>query len=315
MKTKEPLLVCVLVFIMLVVTNLTGAERQAESPDSGTNLEQKMFTLSSYGGGLTLFAPYMYPPGSVTDSTTSYPTEKSQKNPTRSPTQTTPPPTRGYLKTTTTYWPYTTTRYYPWTTAPPTRGVSVCLRLITSTSNPSIFTLSPSSTPLSLQVTGGVLYLLRFGSNQVTLRPTIPIWSNIGRSMWTSICLTVDFTKNVVQMFSNMNMSSRKLLMYGYRWSAEPVITFSGFDGQLTDVQVWDYPLRYKEVFFYMSFYRPVQGSLLSWSNIRYSLQGRSLLEDSYEWQMKQPISKKKRGRVQKGEAKVRKDFKPNQEI
>ncbi|RVE72501.1 hypothetical protein OJAV_G00038690 [Oryzias javanicus] len=290
---KEP--VCVLAFIMLVVTSLTGAERQAESPeDSGTNLEQKMFTLSSYGGGLTLFAPYMRPPGSATSSTT----EKSQSNATRSTQITTT--TRPYPTTTTSYWPHTT-RYYPWTSAPPTRGVSVCLRLITSTSNPSIFTLSPSSTPLSLQVTDGVWYLLRFGSNQVTLRPSIPIWSNMGRSMWTSICLTVDFTKNVVQMFSNMNMSSRKLLMYGYHWSGEPVITFSGFDGQLTDVQVWDYPLRYKEIFSYMSFYRPVQGSLLSWSNIRYSLQGRSLLEDSYEWQMVQPISKKKLGRVLKG--------------
>lgn len=38
-----------------------------------------------------------------------------------------------------------------------------------------------------------------------------------------------------------------------YQWSGEPVITFSGFDGQLTDVQVWDYPLRYKEVLYYMS--------------------------------------------------------------
>lgn len=31
------------------------------------------------------------------------------------------------------------------------------------------------------------------------------------------------------------------------------MITFSGFDGQVTDVQVWDYPLRYREVTDYMN--------------------------------------------------------------
>uniref|UniRef100_A0A3P9M477 Pentraxin (PTX) domain-containing protein n=1 Tax=Oryzias latipes TaxID=8090 RepID=A0A3P9M477_ORYLA len=301
MKMKEPLCVSLLAFIMLVVTDPTGAEGRAEpwrNPDvSGTNLQQKMFTLSRYGGGLTLFAPYLDPLGSTSNPATSYPTDSSRPDPTRYYPWTTAPPTRGYPTPTTRFWPKTT-GYYPWTTAPPTRGVSVCLRLITSDMNPSIFTLSPSSTPLSLQVTDGGWYLLRFGSNQLRLRPSVPIWPNIGRGMWTSVCLTVDFTKNVVQMFSNMNMSTRKLLMYGYQWSGEPVITFSGFDGQLTDVQVWDYPLRYKEVLYYMShgYYGSVQGSLLTWSNIRYSLQGRSLLENSYEWQMKLPISKKRRG-------------------
>ena len=38
-----------------------------------------------------------------------------------------------------------------------------------------------------------------------------------------------------------------------YVWSGEPVIEFPGFDGQLTDVQMWDYPLSYREVFKYMN--------------------------------------------------------------
>lgn len=36
-------------------------------------------------------------------------------------------------------------------------------------------------------------------------------------------------------------------------WSGEPVIDFPGFDGQVTDVQIWDYPVHYREVFNYMS--------------------------------------------------------------
>lgn len=31
------------------------------------------------------------------------------------------------------------------------------------------------------------------------------------------------------------------------------MLDFSGFDGQVTDVQVWDYPLRYSDIFNYMS--------------------------------------------------------------
>lgn len=31
------------------------------------------------------------------------------------------------------------------------------------------------------------------------------------------------------------------------------MIDFSGFDGQLTDVQMWDYPVSYREVFSYMT--------------------------------------------------------------
>ena len=38
-----------------------------------------------------------------------------------------------------------------------------------------------------------------------------------------------------------------------YVWSGEPVIQFEGFDGQVTDIQMWDYPLSYREVFKYMT--------------------------------------------------------------
>lgn len=38
-----------------------------------------------------------------------------------------------------------------------------------------------------------------------------------------------------------------------YEWPAEPALDFSSFEGQLTDVQMWDYPLSYKEVLYYMS--------------------------------------------------------------
>ena len=38
-----------------------------------------------------------------------------------------------------------------------------------------------------------------------------------------------------------------------YVWPGEPVIDIPGFDGQVTDIQVWDYPLRYREIINYMN--------------------------------------------------------------
>ncbi|XP_044066321.1 uncharacterized protein LOC122882705 [Siniperca chuatsi] len=229
--------------------------------------------------------------------------------------------------TTTTSRRRTTTTYAPWTTTPkrttttphtttphPTRGVSVCLRYLIDqqTSSNSIFTLSPSSTPLKLGANNVGWYTLYFGSYSyynLDLHPDIRFWSNIGPDIWNRVCLTVDTVKNVAQVFRDSSISIRKMLPANvqYVWSGEPVIDFSGFDGQVTDVQVWDYPLRYKEIFNYMTsgFYLPYCGSVLTWSSINYSPRGNTLLEDAYEWHARQPISSKRRGHRPKGEKKM----------
>lgn len=77
-----------------------------------------------------------------------------------------------------------------------------------------------------------------------------------------------------------------------YVWSGEPVIDIPGFNGQVTDVQVWDYPLCYQEVFNYMAngVYGSYSGNVLTWSHVSYSLRGKALLEDVYEELAKQPI-------------------------
>ncbi|XP_017287016.1 uncharacterized protein LOC108244956 isoform X2 [Kryptolebias marmoratus] len=187
-----------------------------ESTDSGQDLKGKMFTLSNYGGGLVFYSPDLPPPWL---STTSY---------SEWTTTTTKAPT-----TTTTRRPPTTT----WTTASPTRGVSVCLRYVSSSQDVSIFTLSPSTTPMRLATNGLDSYYLSFNDyNSVSLRTDVP-WTNINLNIWTSICLTVDTVKSVVQVFNGPMMSYRKLMTYRYSWSGEPVIDFTGFEGQLTDVQ------------------------------------------------------------------------------
>ncbi|KAM4740915.1 uncharacterized protein FYW61_002557 [Anableps anableps] len=222
--------------------------------------------------------------------------------------RTTKPTTERTTDATTTTYPWTT---HPWTTNPTTRGVSVCLRYITDSQSGSIFTLRPTSNRLRLEISEAS-YVLNFRDYYtVVLQPNIRLWSDLRPNMWTSICLTVDNMKGVVQMFRDSDMSSRKLLTYQYIWSGEPVIDFTNFEGQVTDIQVWDYPLCYKEVLYYMSsgYYGLYQGSALNWSNISYSLRGRTLLEESYELQMKKPNRKRQRGHHLKQRQNPRKLF------
>ncbi|KAM8755831.1 uncharacterized protein AB9X84_009236 [Acanthopagrus schlegelii] len=249
-------------------------------------------------------------------STTNYPntpTTRPHTTTTHSYSTTNYPNTTTTRPHTTTTRPHTTT-----TTAPSVRGVSVCLRYLTDfgqTSNPRIFTLSPSGTPLQVNVNQFGYYTLKlqpydpYGYNTLYMKPSIKLWSNIGPDIWSRVCFTLDSMKNVAQVFSGSNISIRMVLPYQYVWSGEPVIEFPGFDGQLTDVQMWDYPLSYREVFKYMNngVYGPYRGSVLTWSSINYTPRGNTLLEDVYEWQTKQQISGRRRGRRPKGGRKNRK--------
>ncbi|XP_074493879.1 uncharacterized protein LOC141769077 isoform X2 [Sebastes fasciatus] len=266
-------------------TTITTTARTTTGPP-GLNLSGKMFTLSVNGGGIAFYPPYF--------------------SPTPPPT---PNPTRHY-----TTRPYTTRPYYTTTpTAPPTRGVSVCLRYLTDNVY-SLFTLSPSSrNPLNLAVSNVGEYTLNVGGYSQYMKPNVRLWSNVGPDIWTRVCLTMDSVKNVAQVFSGSNISVRKMLPIQYAWSGEPVIEFSGLDGQVTDIQIWDYPLRYKEVFNYMTsgVYGQYSGSVLSWSHISYSPRGNILLEDTYEWQARQPINsiRGRKGRRVKGGMKIMEFF------
>ncbi|XP_049437170.1 uncharacterized protein LOC125891731 isoform X2 [Epinephelus fuscoguttatus] len=309
---------------LLVITNSAELETTWGWTTPGTsvmNLNGKMFTLSRYRGGISFYPPYYsatptspyYTPKRTTRPYYPKPTTAPTTRPTPKPTThryypkptprpTTKPTPRPTAKPTlrptprpTTKRHYPTTYPYPWTTAPPTRGVTVCLRYLADDTSFSLLTISPSSrNPLNLDVSNaGYQLTFQYGYNSLYLRPNIRFWSNPGADIWTRVCLTLDSMKNVAQVFSGSHMSIRKLMPVKYAWSGQPVIELSGFDGQMTDLQVWDYPLRYREVFNYMTggVYMPYSGSVITWSYIGYTPRGSILMEDVYEQQARQPIS------------------------
>ncbi|XP_076600443.1 uncharacterized protein LOC143328885 [Chaetodon auriga] len=314
--------------VMAAVLNvgLTAARWTTTGP-YGLNLNGKMFTLSFNGGGISFYPPYFFSASNSRPRTTPYPTPRYTTRPYYTTTTTRPyyttttrpyyttttrpyytTTTRPYFTTTTRPY-YTTTRPYttypPWTSAPPTRGVSVCLRFLTDYEQrqPIIFTLSPSSrAPLKLETSFGNEFRLsfdRYSYRNLNLQPNLRFWSSVGQDIWTRVCVTVDSVKKVAQVFSGPNMSIRKRLPVQYAWPGEPVIDFTGFDGQLTDVQVWDYPLSYKEIFNYMTsgVYALYRGSVLTWSSISYSPGGNALLEDTYKRQAQLPANRSGTGR------------------
>ncbi|XP_029358139.1 A-agglutinin anchorage subunit-like [Echeneis naucrates] len=220
------------------------------------NLNGKMFTLSNEGGGVSLYPPY-YSPSTHDYSTSSAPS---------------------------------------WTTAPPTRGLSVCLRYLAE-DGLTLFTLSPgSSRRLSLSTSGSRFVLDYDYYASVSFQPNISLLPSVAPDLWRRVCVVIDSQRSVAQVFSGSYGSIRKILQRQYSWTGEPVMDISGFDGQVTDVQVWDYNLQYNEVFNYMNggVYRLYSGSVLSWSYISYSLRGKMVLEDVYEIQAKKDRSRKR---------------------
>lgn len=94
----------------------------------------------------------------------------------------------------------------------------MCLRFITDyqdTVSPSLFTLSPQTSPLQLAASGAETYRLSSGSyafRELYLKPNIRIRSYIDPDIWTRLCLIVDTRRDVAQVFSGPNMSIRKIL-------------------------------------------------------------------------------------------------------
>lgn len=246
----------------------------------GINLKGKMVTVSQ-DSGVTFFQPY-------------FNLEESEKlNQTSAPQDSDLVPTTETARPEwTTQWPTEwTTGYYPYPTTTPysTSGVSVCLRFMTDFRNFVVFKLSPRS-PLTFTWDNPYYDLRWFYYSQVSLNPRINLWNSVHTQPWTSVCLVLDSRKNVAQVFQGGAMSIRKILRSRMVWSGEPVVDMSGFDGQVTDLEVWDYPLQYREVLAYMQNYGS-SGTVLTWSNIAYKYRGNILVEDTYSAQMKKPIS------------------------
>lgn len=241
------------------ITNTT--RRNTTTGGSGLNLRGKMITVSEYSE-VTFYPPHYFkvpPPAS----------------------RTTTPKNRFDLR-----YPRVTTQR----PTPATRGVSVCLRFMVDDSSVTLFQLDPDyNKRLSFSLNDQRYTLGRDSDYRyVSLKPIAPLWPSAQTQLWTSVCVVLDSHKNVVQVFQGGTMSVRKITPPVIQWSGTPVVKVSGFDGQVTDLEVWDYPLEDSEIFIFMHNYR-CTGTVLTWSNIAYQSNGDILMEDTYSLGQSEP--------------------------
>ncbi|XP_027134709.1 uncharacterized protein LOC113745815 [Larimichthys crocea] len=149
----------------------------------------------------------------------------------------------------------------------PSPGISVCVSLLIKDepkeTNLRIFNVSSSRSFLILEYNAPGRYNLHIGGRNtwgsgyiytnLLFKPHISCLSNVRMDNWTRLCLTVDTVKNVAQVSSGSKISFSRILPNRYVWSGEPVKDLPGFDGQGTNVQIWDYSIGYIETYNYMT--------------------------------------------------------------
>ncbi|XP_071219615.1 jeltraxin-like [Salvelinus alpinus] len=235
-----------------------------------TDLRGRMFTVSNYGGFI------MY-----TDAVSPYSSPSPTAYPTSSPSS-----------------PYTS---YPYTTPSPSlSALTVCLRYMAEEGKDlTLFSLTQGNYwNLLLERNSGMDRLSTHSTSQYfrSYRLLSKYITDIEHRPWTNLCVTWEAETGVAQVWRGGTVSIRKRVL-GQMNSAPPVLHIYQFEGQVTDVEVWDRVLSSSVILDYMSgwyynptFYHYTPGNLLTWSKAIYSTTGDVLLEGNAYNSDHQPI-------------------------
>ncbi|CDQ75196.1 unnamed protein product [Oncorhynchus mykiss] len=111
---------------------------------------------------------------------------------------------------------------------------------------------------------------------------------------WTSLCVTWEKKTGMAQVWRGGTVSVRKRV-FGQVTNGPPVLKVFKFEGQVTDVEVWDRVLSPSWILAYMSgwqsYWSYTPGNVLTWSKAIYSTNGEVLLERNTYNSDHQPIS------------------------
>ncbi|XP_035628447.1 uncharacterized protein LOC118385425 [Oncorhynchus keta] len=218
-------------------------------------------------------SPFTFPSSSSSPSSTPYPSH--------SPSTSSSPSS-----------PYTS---YPYTTPSPSlSALTVCLRYMAEEGKDlTLFSLTQGKYwNLLLERNSGMDYLSTHSSSQ-SFRSYRLLWSITEPRPWTSLCVTWEKNTGVAQVWRGRTVSIRKRV-FGQVTNGPPVLKVYKFEGQLTDVEVWDRVLSPSWIMSYMSGWRfypsYTPGNVLTWSNAIYSTNGEVLLERNTYNSDHQPI-------------------------
>ncbi|XP_070990775.1 uncharacterized protein [Oncorhynchus clarkii lewisi] len=247
-------------------------------------------------------SPYSSPSTSPSPSTSHSPsTSRSPSSPYSSPStfpspssspSSTPYPSHSPSTSSSPSSPYTS---YPYTTPSPSlSALTVCLRYMAEEGKDlTLFSLTQGNYwNLLLERNSGMDYLSIHSSSQ-SFRSYRLLWSITEPRPWTSLCVTWEKNTGVAQVWRGRTVSIRKRV-FGQVTNGPPVLKVYKFEGQVTDVEVWDSVLSPSWIMSYMSgwqsYWSYAPGNVLTWSKAIYSTNGEVLLERNTYNSDHQPI-------------------------
>ncbi|KAI4875965.1 hypothetical protein NFI96_022098 [Prochilodus magdalenae] len=162
-------------------------------------------------------------------------------------------------------------------------GLTVCMRVLFEEDKYNLQLTFRNSTygvsytgPYS---TGSYYYLYVSGEsvrfNKFSMTPSRQqLWP------WNNRCFTWESSTGMTQLWFDEKMSIRKGVARGQVFSGEVELSLSRFDGQVTDVYVWDSVVACGDLSNFLSYtYSVPPGSILDWGQIQYSTSGYAVLE------------------------------------
>ncbi|KAL2079286.1 hypothetical protein ACEWY4_025030 [Coilia grayii] len=167
-----------------------------------------------------------------------------------------------------------------------TYAFTVCLRIISEFAQSSnIYVLTMGNTPaLSLMLSsyaGDYQLTLGQASKGFKMASQVPSISKLWP--WTSLCVTWTSDSGMTQMWKDGQMSVRKGMWRGQGFSGTPVLSLSGFEGQVMDVHMWNEAVPLSTLRSYNRGWGYPPGNMLSWSRTGYSSRGYVVLEKAYD--------------------------------
>ncbi|KAG9269417.1 C-reactive protein-like [Astyanax mexicanus] len=160
-------------------------------------------------------------------------------------------------------------------------GLTVCLRVLTKQQSYGIqLTLENQTDFVRLDGFPNSMHRLYVSGSSVSFDWYFSVASYVERWPWKNRCFTWESSSGMAQLWLDGTMSVRKGVARGQVFSGQVELSLYQFEGQLSDVYVWDRALSVQELFNFLYYnYNFPPSSILNWQWIQYSTSGYTVLE------------------------------------
>ncbi|XP_053500337.1 serum amyloid P-component [Ictalurus furcatus] len=171
-------------------------------------------------------------------------------------------------------------------------GITLCLRAVTEKKwmiddyLSLMFGKNPAVS-IMRNYNSDYLYKLQVAGYQETFNIYSMVPVQEVHSLWKSRCLTWDSSSGMAQLWFDGRMSVRKGLSRGTVFSGQAELTMTEFEGQVSDVYMWNSVLSVRELNRYLHGHSVLsRGHVLAWTQMEFSASGYVVLQPAYPKQL-----------------------------